>query len=143
MNRLILAIVLAYFSTQFSFARKPAVEDTFESSIEEYKEVEPSKAKGYDFSPARKPSGEKVERTHNPELLKVESYTESKTSENLLYLFFILLPVFVSAYTFFRANKDSYAATLKSDSSFDNQSNVTSLSEKREKQDKDEIKKAS
>ncbi|AYF45549.1 MULTISPECIES: hypothetical protein [Halobacteriovorax] len=143
MNKLVLAISLLYLSSQFSFARKPAVEDTFESSIEEYKEVEPSKAKGYDFSPARKPSGQKEERTHNSDLLKVESYTESKTSENLLYLFFILLPVFVSAYTFFRANKDSYADKLKTDAHAPDKSNVTSLADKREEQEKEDIKKAS
>ncbi len=142
MNKLVLAISLVYLSSQFSFARKPAVEDTYTSSIKEFKEVEPSKAKGYDFSPARKPSTAQTERTHKSDLLKVESYTESNTSKNLLYLFFILLPIFVSAYTFFRANKDSYAEGLKKDATPD-ESNVTHLSDKREEQKVDDVKKAS
>lgn len=142
MNKLVLAISLVYLSSQFSFARKPAVEDTYTSSIEEYKEVDPKQAKGYDFSPARKPSTAKTERIHNTDLLKVESYTEGNTSQSLLYLFFILLPIFVSAYTFFRANKDSYAQGLKRDTTPDN-SNVTHLSEKREESQKEDVKKAS
>ncbi|WP_412469927.1 MULTISPECIES: hypothetical protein [unclassified Halobacteriovorax] len=142
MSKLIIAISLMYLSSQFSFARKPAVEDTYTSSIEEYKEVEPSKAKGYDFSPTRKPSTAKTERVHSPELLKVESYTESNASESLLYLFFILLPIAVSAYTFFRANKDSYANNLKREETTDH-SNVTHLSDKRSTKEKDKVKKAS
>lgn len=91
-----------------AFARKPAVDPVIGVSIEEYKEVPPEQAKGFNFE--RKPNSNKAqanpERIHSPEKLAVDSATdESSSSGKLLILFLIFLPIVASGITFYKLGR--------------------------------------
>lgn len=103
-------LILSFISLVMTpaFARKPAVDPVIGVSIEEYKEVPPEKAQGFDFN--RKPTSKNIEapiaRTHSPENLSVQSATDSNASSGkLLFLFFIFLPIIASGITFYRLSK--------------------------------------
>ena len=83
-------------------ARSPAVEPLMGSSIEEYKEVDPKKAKGYNFNRTPSSLENQIPRKHNETTLKTKSATDTKENLDFLVLFFILLPVFVSAIAYFK-----------------------------------------
>jgi len=102
---LILSIVSLLTSPVF--ARKPAVDPVLGVSIEEYKEVPPAKAKGFDFNrtPGSKDYKAPVQRTHSPEGLTVAKATDEASSGKLLFLFFIFLPIIASGITFYRLGK--------------------------------------
>jgi hypothetical protein len=103
-------LILSFISLVMtpSFARKPAVDPVIGVSIEEYKEVPPEKAQGFDFN--RKPNSKNiaapVARTHSPEKLSVQNATDANASSGkLLFLFFIFLPIIASGITFYRLSK--------------------------------------
>lgn len=121
-----------------SWARKPAVEPILGVSIEEYKEVPPEKAKGYDFSETKNPSSvteTSQERIHSPEGIEVKSLTDSSSTSKILFLFFMFLPIIASGFAFFKISRKDH-------------SNVISLEELRNRKDQkeednDDIPKAS
>lgn len=101
---------------QNSFARKPAVEPVLGVSIEEYKEVAPEKAKGFDFN--RKPTSKTnqkeeslttkanfTERTHSQADLRTDTATDTSHSGTLVLLFFIFLPIIASGIVFYKLAK--------------------------------------
>ena len=102
MSKLLLIVTLFCGQFTLTFARKPAVDPIIGSSIEEYKEVPPEKAKGYDFSQKR----EVASRAHSPDKLKEGSTTDSEGSTNLLIVFFIFLPIIASGMTFYLLRKN-------------------------------------
>ncbi|WP_157680527.1 hypothetical protein [Bacteriovorax sp. Seq25_V] len=99
-------------------------------SIEEYKEVPPEKAKGYDFSDANNPNAvveKPEERIHSPEGIEVKSLTETSSTSKLLFLFFMFLPIIASGFAFFKVSRKDH-------------SNVVSLEELRNRKGREEEK---
>ena len=89
-------------------ARKPAVEPILGVSIEEYKEVSPKDAKGYDFS--RVPNShadQPKKRIHSQKQLTKGSAVDTQKTESWVLLLFILLPIAASGITFFRLKQPS------------------------------------
>ncbi|MEE3079607.1 MAG: hypothetical protein VX341_09760 [Bdellovibrionota bacterium] len=128
-----------------TFARKPAVEPIMGVSIEEYKEVPPAKAKGYDFS--RKPNSNvnnqdtiptKEVRIHNQNEIKSQSQTKLEDTSNKNFLFFVLvaLPLLASFVSYLR---------FKSKDTTNANHNVIDLNSKRSSthNDDDDVKRAS
>jgi len=108
-----------------TWARKPAVEPILGVSIEEYKEVPPEQAKGYDFSETKNLNTQ--ERVHSPEGIEVKSLSDSSSSSTskLLFLFFMFLPIIASGFAFFKVTRKDH-------------SNVISLEELRTRKSKEE-----
>lgn len=105
-----------------SFARKPAVEPVLGISIEEYKEVEPKKAKGYDFN--RTPSSDNknvinkntskntntISNIQKPQELKPEPSSmqeHQKDGSQILLYFLLTLPILASLVAYFRMSSPS------------------------------------
>ncbi len=118
MKYLFLVLSFACLVKINTYARKPAVEPILGVSIEEYKEVSPEKAKGFDFS--RNPDSElKAEdsktikkeepRVHNQADITSRPQTslEDTKSKNLLFILLIALPIMASfiSYLRFRVNQ--------------------------------------
>lgn len=100
-----------------SHARKPAVEPIMGSSIEEYQEVDPKDAKGYNFN--RTPSNTVFEKNTQEIYPPVEIATQSLEEQNaptqMIIVLFILLPIIASGFLFFRSFKkdDSNVVSLE------------------------------
>ncbi|OIQ19803.1 MAG: hypothetical protein BM556_04785 [Bacteriovorax sp. MedPE-SWde] len=132
--RKITVLTFILFISSTTFARKPAVDPVVGVSIEEYKEVPPEKAKGYDFN--RRPNSEKraasTKRTHSVEGLKVESATDtSASSGKLIFLFLIFLPIVASGITFYRLGRKFDGITKDS--------NVTDINKNKKDSDHDDF----
>ena len=88
-----------------SNTRKPAVEPIMGSSIEEYQEVDPKDAKGYNFSrfPENNNFDKNAQEIYPPLEIAEQSTSEQSAPAQLLVLLFILLPIFASGFLFFRS----------------------------------------
>ena len=105
-----------------TFGRKPAVEPILGVSIEEYKEVPPSKAKGYDFN--RKPSSDKVKlpvknRIHDQKEIKESHHISKNGNKTLLYVVLIFLPIIASGISFYRIRKSNRSKEQERDNVID------------------------
>jgi hypothetical protein len=104
------------FSIQLAHARKPAVDPVVGISIEEYKEVPPEKAKGFNFNQARKPDA--AQRVHNSAEIREGSASDTAGAENLLVVFLVFLPVIAAGMTFYLLKKEQ-PEEIKSDNVVD------------------------
>ncbi len=127
-----------------SYARKPAVEPILGVSIEEYKEVPPQKAKGYDFNRVPSSNVKKPQLnmnsvdTYNPLVLQKDPASIKMTTKDgsqILLYFLLTLPLLASLVAYFKMKMP----VESEDSSKDN---VVSFNDHKNKPDHD-VKKAS
>lgn len=141
--RKVFFIVFMLLSSINAHARKPAVEPIVGVSIEEYKEVDPSQAKGFNFgkevTKSNPTAQDAREADYHPEQMATQSLKEKSEPGQLILILFVFLPVIASGFLFFK--------NFKKDEEHQNVYDLEAIKKQKENQkpsdDHDDISKAS